>query len=225
MDNHIRHEKVAIKDAKLRTFISQDSGRDKLVSHIYDITYGIIQEQDTLVIVDDSIVRGTTLKKSILRILDRLKPKKIIIVSSAPQIRYPDCYGIDMADLGKLIAFQATIDLIKKQYPKKFDQMMKTTYENCKVELKSSQPINRVKALYDYFTEDEISHNITHLLKPQGMKANLNIIFQSLKNLHIACPNHLGDWYFSGKYPTRGGIDVVNRAFIRYYEGKEGRAY
>ena len=225
MDNHIRNEKIAIKDAKLRTFISQDSGRDKLVSHVYDITYGIIQKQDTLVVVDDSIVRGTTLKKSILRILDRLKPKKIIVISSAPQIRYPDCYGIDMADLGKLIAFQATIDLIKKRFPNDFNNIMETTYKNCKAELEVSQPVNKVKALYDYFTEEELSHNITNLLKPTGMNAELDIIFQPLANLHIACPNHLGDWYFSGIYPTRGGINVANRSFIRYYEGKEGRAY
>ena len=219
-----RVEKIAIKDAKLRTFITQDESRDDLVAHIYDVTYGIVKTEDTLVMIDDSIVRGTTLRQSILRILDRLGPKKIIIVSSAPQIRYPDCYGIDMAKLGDFIAFKAAIELLKDRG---MESIINEVYEKCKVQetLPDEEVINYVKEIYKPFTAEEISAKIVQLLKPDDMSTEVEIIFQGIEELHEACPNHSGDWYFSGNYPTPGGNKVVNQAFINYFEGSNKRAY
>jgi amidophosphoribosyltransferase len=220
----IRTEKIAIKDAKLRTFITEDSSRDDLVAHVYDVTYGVIQPSDNLVIIDDSIVRGTTLKKSILRMMDRLNPKKIVVVSSAPQIRYPDCYGIDMAKLEGLVAFQAAIALLKErgQY-----DLVDTVYQQCKAQegKPDAEIINHVKTIYSLFSDKEISKKIVELLKPGGIHAEVDIIFQSVDNLHKACPEHVGDWYFTGDYPTPGGNRVVNKAFMNFYEGKDARAY
>ena len=219
-----RIEKIALKDAKLRTFISSDSSRDEMVSHIYDTTYGVIQATDNLVMIDDSIVRGTTLKQSILKILDRLHPKKIIIVSSAPQIRYPDCYGIDMAKLGDFVAFQAAVELLKEQ---KKEYMLTEIYEKAKAQdlLPAEQVINVVKGIYKPFTAEQISLKISKLLTPVGINAGVEIIYQTIEGLHNACPGHKGDWYFTGDYPTPGGNKVVNRAFIYYMEGKNFRAY
>jgi amidophosphoribosyltransferase len=220
-----RIEKLAIKDVKLRTFITEDASRDELVSHVYDVTYGLIRNNvDTIVVIDDSIVRGTTLKQSIISILDRLAPKKIIIVSSAPQIRYPDCYGIDMSKLKDFIAFQAMIALVKESGR---EHLIHEVYLKCKqsMELPIDQVKNEVKALYDLFTDDEISAKISELLKPNHIFANVQIIYQSISNLHKACPNHTGDWYFSGNFPTPGGNRVVNKAFINFIEGKDARAY
>lgn len=219
-----RIEKIALKDAKLRTFISCDSSRDEMVSHIYDTTYGVIQTTDNLVMIDDSIVRGTTLKQSILKILDRLHPKKIIIVSSAPQIRYPDCYGIDMAKLGDFVAFQAAVELLKEQ---KKEYMLTEIYDKAKAQdlLPAEQVINVVKGIYKPFTAEEISLKISKLLTPVGINAEVEIIYQTIEGLHNACPGHKGDWYFTGDYPTPGGNKVVNRAFIYYMEGKNFRAY
>ena len=219
----VRSEKIAIKDAKLRTFISADEGREDLVTHIYDTTYGIVKKNDTLVIIDDSIVRGTTLRQSILRILDRLEPKKIIIVSSAPQIRYPDCYGIDMAKLGDFIAFQAAIKLIKEANK---DNFINEIYERCKKENEKKDNIkNCVKEIYKPFSAEQISNKISELLKPKGITAEIEIIYQSIEDLHSSCPEHTGDWYFSGDYPTQGGNKVANRAFINYVEKINKRAY
>ena len=219
----VRSEKIAIKDAKLRTFISADEGREDLVTHIYDTTYGIVKKNDTLVIIDDSIVRGTTLRQSILRILDRLEPKKIIIVSSAPQIRYPDCYGIDMAKLGDFIAFQAAIKLIKEANK---DNFINEIYERCKKENEKKVNIkNCVKEIYKPFSAEQISNKISELLKPKGIRAEVEIIYQSIEDLHSSCPEHTGDWYFSGDYPTQGGNKVANRAFINYVEKINKRAY
>jgi len=220
-----RIEKIAIKDAKLRTFITEDKGRDDLVAHVYDITYGIIKNTDNLVIIDDSIVRGTTLQKSILQMLDRLGPKKIVVVSSAPQIRYPDCYGIDMAKLEEFIAFRAALSLHKDKGT--YEATLKTVYENCKESLKdkSKVPLNYVKQIYDPFTDDQISIKIAQLLKNNNIKAEVNVIFQKLSGLHKACPKNLGDWYFSGNYPTPGGCRVVNQAFINFIEKSNKRAY
>ena len=219
----VRSEKIAIKDAKLRTFISADEGREDLVTHIYDTTYGIVKKNDTLVIIDDSIVRGTTLRQSILRILDRLEPKKIIIVSSAPQIRYPDCYGIDMAKLGDFIAFQAAIKLIKETNKENF---INEIYERCKKENEKKENIkNCVKEIYKPFSAEQISNKISELLKPKGITAEVEIIYQSIEDLHNSCPEHTGDWYFSGDYPTQGGNKVANRAFINYVEKINKRAY
>ena len=220
-----RIEKIAIKDAKLRTFITEDKGRDDLVAHVYDITYGIIKNTDNLVIIDDSIVRGTTLQKSILQMLDRLGPKKIVVVSSAPQIRYPDCYGIDMAKLEEFIAFRAALSLHKDKGT--YEATLKTVYENCKESLKdkSKVPLNYVKQIYDPFTDDQISIKIAQLLKNDNIKAEVNVIFQKLSGLHKACPKNLGDWYFSGNYPTPGGCRVVNQAFINFIEKSNKRAY
>lgn len=220
-----RIEKVAVKDVKLRTFITEDSGREDMVAHVYDITYGSVRKnKDNLVIIDDSIVRGTTLKKSILNILNRLEPKKITVLSSAPQIRYPDCYGIDMARLEDLIAFEATLELHKQ---KGTYAIVESIYKKCL--LQKSKPdeeiINYVKELYDPFTDEEISQKITELLRPDTMLCELEIIFQSVENLHKACPKNLGDWYFTGNYPTPGGNKVVNQAFINFYEGNKQRAY
>ncbi len=219
-----RFEKLAVKDAKLRTFIADDTSRDDLVAHIYDVTYGIVKPTDNLVIIDDSIVRGTTLKKSIIRILDRLNPKKIIIVSSAPQIRYPDCYGIDMAKLGDFIAFRAALELLKET---KQDHIIQEVYVNCisQKHLEDMELKNEVKAIYDQFTDEQISDKIAEMLKTPEINAEVEIIFQSVENLHIACPNHLGDWFFTGDYPTPGGNRVVNDAFINFYEGSDKRAY
>ncbi|MCL5246462.1 amidophosphoribosyltransferase [Cellulophaga sp. 20_2_10] len=219
-----RIEKVAIKDAKLRTFITQDSSRDDLVAHVYDISYGSVKEGDNLVIIDDSIVRGTTLKKSILKILDRLLPKKIVVVSSAPQIRYPDCYGIDMAKLEDFIAFRAALDLHKDR-----DTMhiVEGIYKKCLTQVDSDDKdiINYVKEFYEPFTPEEVSEKIGELLSSSEIKAEVEIIYQTVDNLHKACPKNLGDWYFTGDYPTPGGNRVVNKAFINFYEGKSERAY
>ena len=211
-------EKIAIKDAKLRTFITSDNDRKDLVGHVYDITYGVIKKKDTLVMLDDSIVRGTTLKHSILKILDRLDPKKIIIVSSAPQIRYPDCYGIDMAKMGDFIAFQAAVSLIKERGKEK---LLKEVYDLCK----SDKTENHVKKIYSFLEAQEISDKIAELIMPEGMQAKLKIMYQSITSLHKSCPNHSGDWYFTGNYPTPGGNKIANHAFINYIEGKKTRAY
>jgi len=219
-----RVEKLAIKDAKLRTFIADDTSRDDLVAHLYDVTYGIVKPTDNLVIIDDSIVRGTTLKKSIIKILDRLKPKKIVVVSSAPQIRYPDCYGIDMAKLGDFIAFRAALELLKdiNQY-----HIVEEVYEACKSQkqLEDTEIKNAVTAIYKSFTDAQISDKIAKMLKTEDINAEVEIIYQSVENLHKACPDHLGDWYFTGNYPTPGGNRVVNDAFINFYEGSDARAY
>ena len=224
-NNKIRVEKIAIKDAKLRTFITDDNNRDGLVGHVYDITHGVVNRSDNLVVLDDSIVRGTTLKKSILKILGRLKPKKIIIVSSAPQIRYPDCYGIDMAKLGNLIAFKAVISLLKKT--KKGQEVVNDVYNLCKQSLsaKKEKTINHVQKIYDCFSAEEISCEIARLLKPKELNCKLEIVFQTIEDLHLSCPNNTGDWYFTGNYPTAGGIKFVNKAFTYYVEGKNKRAY
>ena len=221
----VRTEKLAIKDAKLRTFIADDLHRDEMVAHVYDVTYGVVREnQDTLVIMDDSIVRGTTLKQSILRILDRLNPKKIIVVSSAPQIRYPDCYGIDMAKLGDFIAFQAAIALHKER---KTLHILDEVYAACLVqdELPKEEMKNEVRRIYEPFSEFEIAQKIAVLVTPNNMNAEVEVIYQNLNDLHTACPNHTGDWYFSGNYPTPGGNKVVNKAFMNYYMNVNERAY
>jgi amidophosphoribosyltransferase len=210
---------------KLRTFISQESGRKDLVGHVYDVTYGTIKKKvDNLVVIDDSIVRGTTLKESILQILDRLEPKKIVIVSSSPQIRYPDCYGIDMAKLGNFVAFQAAIELLKEQGKQ---NVINEVYKNSKEQenLPKEQIVNYVKEIYRPFSPEEISGKISQLLKAENIKANVDIVYQKIENLHAACPNDTGDWYFTGDYPTPGGNKVVNTAFINYIEGKNRRAY
>ena len=220
----IRTEKIAIKDAKLRTFITDDSSRDDLVAHVYDVTYGVIQPTDNLVIIDDSIVRGTTLKMSIIKMMDRLHPKRIVVVSSAPQIRYPDCYGIDMAKLEGLVAFQAAIALLKERNSY---HIVNEVYTKCKAQenMKDAEVVNFVTEIYAPFTDTEISDKIAQLLTTDEVKAEVKIIFQTVENLHIACPKNLGDWYFTGDYPTPGGNRVVNRAFINFYEGKDARAY
>lgn len=220
-----RIEKIAIKDAKLRTFITQDADRQDMVAHVYDTTYGIIQPgQDTLVVLDDSIVRGTTLKQSILRILDRLGPKKIIVVSSAPQIRYPDCYGIDMSRMGEFVAFEAAVSLLKSTGR---EHIIRETYDNCKASLlhEKKDVVNHVKAIYAPFTPEEISAKIAEIITPKEIRAEVRVIYQTLENLHESCPDNLGDWYFSGNYPTPGGNKVVNRAFMNWIEGKNERAY
>lgn len=222
---HPRIEKIAIKDAKLRTFITKDSQRDDMVAHVYDTTYGCVREgKDNLVVLDDSIVRGTTLKQSILRILDRLGPKKIVIVSSAPQIRYPDCYGIDMAKLGDFIAFQAAVQLLKENFK---ENLLDELYEKAKAQedLPKEKITNVVKEIYDLFSADEISAKIAELLRPEGINAEVEIIYQSIEGLHNAIPNNKGDWYFTGNYPTPGGNKVVNKSFINFMEGKNVRAY
>lgn len=221
---HPRIEKLAIKDAKLRTFITDDMHRDEMVAHVYDVTYGVVKPTDTLVVIDDSIVRGTTLKQSILRMLDRLNPKKIIIVSSAPQIRYPDCYGIDMAKLGDFIAFQAAIQLLKENFK---ENIIEEVYEKAKAmdELPKDKIRNVVKDIYAPFTPNQISKKIAELLTPPDLCAEVEVIYQSLEGLHAACTNNSGDWYFSGNYPTPGGNKVANKAFINYMEGKNIRAY
>ncbi|MBL7558350.1 amidophosphoribosyltransferase [Olleya sp. YSTF-M6] len=219
-----RIEKIAIKDVKLRTFITEDSSRDDLVAHVYDVTYGVIKPTDNLVIIDDSIVRGTTLKKSIIKMVDRLHPKKIVIVSSAPQIRFPDCYGIDMANLETLVAFNAALALLKEN--NKYD-LVEDVYKKCKAQehLEDKDVKNFVNQIYDQFTTEQISAKISELLTDQSVNAEVDIIFQPVANLHKACPDHSGDWYFTGNYPTVGGNRVVNRAFINFYEGNKERAY
>ncbi|AWI10422.1 amidophosphoribosyltransferase [Ereboglobus luteus] len=223
--NWPRGEKIVSKDIKLRTFIGQESTRNQLASHVYDITYGTIRPGiDNLVCVDDSIVRGTTLRKSILRMLARLQPKRIVIASTAPQIRYPDCYGIDMSELGKLIAFEAAISLIKErgQTP-----LLQEVYQLCRDEVARNGTVNHVAKIYDGFTPEEISARIAELVRPRKLdwKGELSVIFQTIENLHKAVPNHTGDWYFSGNYPTPGGYRIVNQAYVNYYEKSEGRSY
>jgi amidophosphoribosyltransferase len=220
-----RREKIAVKDVKLRTFITDDEHREDMVAHVYDVTYGLVKNDvDTLVVIDDSIVRGTTLRSSILRILDRLHPKRIVIVSSAPQIRYPDCYGIDMSRLKDFVAFQAMLGLLKDHNK---EGMLQEVYQKCKAQesLPKEQTVNFVKELYEQFTDDEISKKIAEILTPDDLKAEVKIIYQSIENLHIACPDHKGDWYFSGDYPTPGGFKVVNKAFTNFMEGNTARAY
>ncbi len=219
-----RVEKIALKDAKLRTFITQDADRQDMVAHIYDTTYGVVKPGDTLVVLDDSIVRGTTLKQSILRMLDRLQPEKIIVVSSAPQIRYPDCYGIDMSRMGEFVAFEAAISLLKERGQ---ENLIQQVYEEC-LKRKASGTLkeeNLVKAIYAPFSDEEISDRIAKIVTPEGIQAEVQLIYQTLDNLHKSCPNHLGDWYFSGDYPTPGGNKVVNQAFMNWVEGKNQRAY
>ena len=223
-DRKIRIEKIVIKDVKLRTFITEESSRDDLVAHIYDVTYGVIKPEDDLVIIDDSIVRGTTLKKSILKMLDRLHPKQIVVVSSAPQIRYPDCYGIDMARLEDLVAFQAALALQKENGN---ERIVEEIYHKCKAQekLNDNEQINFVKELYAPFTDEDISNQIAELISNETIKTKVKVIFQSVKDLHRACPKNLGDWYFTGNYPTPGGNRVVNKAYINFFEGNPERAY
>ncbi|RQO71767.1 amidophosphoribosyltransferase [Pedobacter sp. KBW06] len=220
-----RVEKLAIKDVKLRTFITQDADRQDMVAHVYDTTYGIIKNNtDTLVAIDDSIVRGTTLKQSIIKIIDRLHPKKIIIVSSAPQIRYPDCYGIDMSKMGQFVAFEAAIQLLKERG---MEHIIEEVYQKCKASLllPKEQIVNHVKDIYRPFTQEEISAQITKIITPANINAEVEVIYQTLDNLHVACPDHTGDWYFSGNYPTPGGNKVVIKAFVNWKEGNNQRAY
>ncbi|MFO8147344.1 MAG: amidophosphoribosyltransferase [Bacteroidota bacterium] len=222
--HRLRTEKIAIKDVKLRTFITEDSSRDDLVAHVYDVTYGVVKPTDNLVIIDDSIVRGTTLKKSIIKMMDRLNPKKLIVVSSAPQIRYPDCYGIDMARLEDFVAFKAALALLEdtNQY-----HIVDSVYEKCKkqVELEDEEVQNFVTEIYAPFKDQEISDKIAELLSEPEVETEVHVIYQTVENLHKACPKNLGDWYFTGDYPTFGGNRVVNRAFINFYEGNKDRAY
>ena len=220
----IRTEKIAIKDAKLRTFITEDSSRDDLVAHVYDVTYGVVKPTDNLVIIDDSIVRGTTLKQSIIKMMDRLHPKKIVVVSSAPQIRYPDCYGIDMAKLEGLVAFRATLALLKER---NLYHIVEEVYQKSKAQedYTDADVVNYVKEIYAPFSDQEISDKIAEMLTPEDTKATVKIIYQTVAALHQACPKNLGDWYFTGDYPTDGGNRVVNRAFMNFYEGKDARAY
>ncbi|MEN9348059.1 MAG: hypothetical protein RLZZ77_1570 [Bacteroidota bacterium] len=220
-----RIEKIAIKDVKLRTFITQDNARDEMVAHVYDVTYGTVNRNtDTLVVIDDSIVRGTTLKKSIIKMLDRLGPKKIIIVSSAPQIRYPDCYGIDMAKMGDFIAFQACVALLKENGK---EDLLDVVYRKCKDQenVPKEHVRNYVKEVYEPFSAEQISAKIAQLVRPTDINAEVEVIFQTIEGLHDACPNHPGDWYFTGNYPTPGGNKVVNKSFINYMEGRNERAY
>jgi amidophosphoribosyltransferase len=219
-----RIEKIALKDAKLRTFITSDSQRGDMVSHVYDTTYGVVKPGDNLVVLDDSIVRGTTLKQSIIKILDRLGPKKIVIVSSAPQIRYPDCYGIDMAKMGDFIAFQAAVELLREN---QMGDLLDEVYAKAKEQesYSADKVVNVVKEVYQPFTAEDISNKISQLLTPAGIKAEVEIIYQSIEGLHNACPNNTGDWYFTGNYPTWGGNRVVNRSYMNYMEGKSVRAY
>ncbi|MDO5759989.1 MAG: amidophosphoribosyltransferase [Bacteroidota bacterium] len=221
----IRREYIVVKDVKMRTFITQDNERDDMVSHVYDVTYGQIREGvDNLVVIDDSIVRGTTLRQSILSILDKLGPKKIVVASSAPQIRYPDCYGIDMSRLGYMVAFNATIELLKERGQQ---NIIEETYKLCKSQesLPIEMVVNYVKNIYKPFSAEEISNKIAELITPKNCKAEIEVVYNSLENLHEACPNHTGDWYFSGNYPTFGGNKVVNTAFINWYEGNNKRSY
>lgn len=219
----VRGEKLIVKDAKMRTFIADDATRDALISHVYDVTYGIVRDhKDTLVVVDDSIVRGTTMRESIITMLSRLNPKRIVVVSSAPQIRYPDCYGIDMSKIQKFIAFNALENLLFKAG---MDDEIEKTYYRCLSAIEQEREINCVKDLYDHFSEEEISDEIANILTPKHLDVEVDVIYQSIKGLHASCPKHKGDWYFSGDYPTPGGMQVVNRSFVNYYEKKDVRAY
>nr|MBP6455444.1 amidophosphoribosyltransferase [Chitinophagaceae bacterium] len=225
INRRVRIEKIAIKDVKMRTFITQDHARDEMVQHVYDITYGTVRNGiDTLVVIDDSIVRGTTLRESIIRMLDRLGPKKIIIVSSAPQIRYPDCYGIDMSKMGSFIAFQAAVNLLNEQGKK---QLLLDVYATCLQAQKSNKlnTENFVKKIYKEFTPDEISNKIAQMLRMEDVNAEVEVIYQTIEDLHLACPENKGDWYFTGDYPTLGGNLVVNKAFMNYIEGNNARGY
>ena len=224
LDLRPRVEKVAWKDVKLRTFITEDSSRDELVSHVYDITHGSVKPTDHLVAIDDSIVRGTTLKQSILRIFDRLSPKHIVIASSAPQIRYPDCYGIDMARMGDFVAFRAAIALLKERG---LEGLIQEVYEKCKaqIHLADDEVQNFVKEIYQPFEAQEISDKIAELLTPPEVNAKVSVLYQTIEDLHLSCPNHPGDWYFTGNYPTPGGNRVVNKSFMYYVEGRTERAY
>lgn len=218
-----RVEKLVLKDAKLRTFITDDAHRDELVAHVYDTTYEVVKrDRDTLVIIDDSIVRGTTLEKSILTLLDKLGPKKIVIVSSAPQIRFPDCYGIDMSKMKEFVAFRAVLALLEESGK---NYLLDQVYDKCLATVDDPAPLNYVNELYAPFTYDEVSAKITDIVRPKNMKADLEVVYQTVSNLHKACPNHLGDWYFTGNYPTAGGNKVVNKAFINFMKGVEVRAY
>ncbi len=218
-----RVEKLVLKDAKLRTFITDDDHRDELVSHVYDTTYEVINKNtDTLVVIDDSIVRGTTLEKSIITLLDRLEPKKIVIASSAPQIRFPDCYGIDMSKMKEFLAFRAVLALLKDHDK---EELLDEVFDKCLASQSDKHPANHVNELYEPFTYEEVSDKISEIVKPKGIKAEIEVVYQTVDNLHKACPNHLGDWYFTGDYPTPGGNRVVNRAFINYMKGVEVRAY
>jgi len=222
---NIRIDILVVKDAKLRTFILQDNSRNELVSHVYDVTYGIIKDEvDTIVLIDDSIVRGTTLRDSIISILSRLNPKKIVILSSAPQIRYPDCYGIDMSRMNEFIAFRALVELLKESNQ---EHLLEETYQKClrQEELPTGQIVNEVKKLYEKFDYETVSKKIAELVTPKGIKAEVSVIYQTVDNLHKAIPNHTGDWYFTGNYPTKGGNRVVNRAFINYMKGSDERSY
>jgi amidophosphoribosyltransferase len=222
--NWPRGEKVVSKDIKLRTFITQEKGRDLLVSHVYDITYGVVKPTDILVVIDDSIVRGTTLKKSILKILARTNPRKIVVCSTAPQIRYPDCYGIDMSELGKFIAFQAAVALHRRAGRQ---LLLDRICEDCRAEMEKprEEVTNRVKQVYAAFTDEEISNKIAEIVKPKNLQAELSIVYQTVPNLNLACPDHLGDWYFTGNFPTPGGNQVVNKSFVNFMKGIEVRAY
>ena len=226
MSNWPRGEKIAHKDIKMRTFISQEKGRAQLVSHVYDITYGLVNEDDALVVLDDSIVRGTTLKKSILKILARTRPHKIVICSTAPQIRYPDCYGIDMSEMGKFIAFRAAESLRKKRGQA---SVLEAVYHRCKEELAkpAEERVNAVKGVYEGLSAEEISAEIALLVTPDDINwsGEIEVIYQTIENLHESIDEQSGDWYFTGDYPTQGGVAVANQAFIHYYEGKAGRSY
>lgn len=221
MLHKVRREKVAWKDIKLRTFIAQGESRDDLASHVYDVTYGLIAPgEDNLVVLDDSIVRGTTLRQSIIRILDRLRPRKIVVVSSAPQVRYPDCYGIDMSRMGEFIAFRAAIALLRERG---MQAVIDSVYERCKAQegKPKEECVNYVKEIYAPFTDKEISAKIAEMLTPEGTEAEVEIVYQSLEDMHRAIPSHPGDWYFSGDYPTPGGNRLVSHAFVNFYEGNE----
>jgi amidophosphoribosyltransferase len=225
--NWPRGEKMVTKDIKLRTFIGQENLRKQLGSHVYDVTYGVVQPTDNLVCIDDSIVRGTTLRRSILRILARLNPRKILIVSTAPQVRYPDCYGIDMSEMGKFIAFEAAVTLLKESGR---GNLLEEVYERCREELARSPGqalANPVRSIYEPFTPEQISAKIVELVKPKDLewKGAIDIIFQTIENLHRAVPEHTGDWYFTGKYPTPGGYRVCQQAYVNFYEKFEGRSY
>ncbi|HEU0065289.1 MAG TPA: amidophosphoribosyltransferase, partial [Flavisolibacter sp.] len=225
VNRRIRMEKIAIKDVKMRTFITEDVNRNEMVQHVYDITYGTVRKGvDTLVVIDDSIVRGTTLKESIIRMLARLEPKRIIVVSSSPQIRYPDCYGIDMSKLGDFIAFNAAIELLKERGK---ENCLKDLYENAKELHRNNQlhTVNVVKQIYKSFSNEEITKKIAQLITPSGIEIPIDVIFQTIESLHESCPNNLGDWYFTGNYPTPGGNRVVNKAFMNFMEGRNVRGY
>jgi amidophosphoribosyltransferase len=218
-----RVEKLVLKDAKLRTFITDDAHRDELVANVYDTTYEVVKKgKDTLVIIDDSIVRGTTLEKSILTLVDRLGPKKVVIVSSAPQIRFPDCYGIDMSKMKDFVAFRAAYSLL---HDRGIEYLLDEVYHKCVKAVKEKDPTNYVKELYEPFTYEEVSEKITEIVRPKDMKAELEVVYQTVEDLHKACPNHMGDWYFTGDYPTKGGNIVVNKAFINFMKGELVRAF